>query len=112
MPNPNGVNGYHNGEVPSDDVLREELLQYAKERLPLKRRLERLEAEPLKYYISFTKLKELNKKFNIPTSRKPPPLPLATALVCDKISGDIQKRNGPDEILKMIASEGQYILPR
>ncbi|KAI0739703.1 hypothetical protein C8Q80DRAFT_1057408, partial [Daedaleopsis nitida] len=78
---------------PPDDELREALLQYAKERLPLERRLARL-GKKFGYYIGMTKLKQLNQQFDIPTARKPPPLPVATAVVCDKIAQDVHKRNG------------------
>ncbi|EIW65122.1 uncharacterized protein TRAVEDRAFT_108590, partial [Trametes versicolor FP-101664 SS1] len=78
---------------PPDDELREELLQYAKEHLPLERRIKHLENK-FGYYIRLTKLKELNKKFHVPSSRKPPPLPLATAIICNWMDKDIARRNG------------------
>ncbi|KAI0749543.1 hypothetical protein C8Q80DRAFT_1119793 [Daedaleopsis nitida] len=63
-------------------------------------------------YYSKTKLKQLNKQFNIPMARKPPPLPVATAVVCDKIAQDVHKRNSLNEIMKMISAEGQFAIPR
>lgn len=57
-------------------------------------------------------MKELNKKFHVPSSRKPPPLPLATAIICEKMEEDIARRNGPNEVAKAIAAEGEYVIPR
>ncbi|KAI1781874.1 hypothetical protein LXA43DRAFT_590306 [Ganoderma leucocontextum] len=111
MPNPGGFNGRDNGSQPSNDELSQELLQYAMERLPLTRRLDRLKKK-FGYVIGTTKLKQLNKEFNIPSARKPPPLPVATAVVCDVIATDIHKRNGPDTVMRMIASQGKYVIPR
>ncbi|KAI0629562.1 hypothetical protein C8Q77DRAFT_1065176 [Trametes polyzona] len=110
MPNPAGKNGHDNGVEPTEEVLRAELLQYAKERLPLERRTKRL--AKLGYYISISKLKRLNKQYNIPSARNPPPMPVATAIVMDKVAEDVQRRNGPNEITKMIAAEGLYVIPR
>ncbi|KAI0641517.1 hypothetical protein C8Q79DRAFT_1014440 [Trametes meyenii] len=64
------------------------------------------------YWIGKSTLKKLNAKFKIPSARKPPPLPLATTVVVGKMTQDINRRNGPNEVTKQIASEGKYIIPR
>ncbi|PIL34632.1 hypothetical protein GSI_03411 [Ganoderma sinense ZZ0214-1] len=75
MPNPMGVNGYDNGIIPPEDKLVAALQpQYAREQLTLERRIQRLGAD-FGYHIKKGKLKQLNRCYNIPTSRKPPPLP-------------------------------------
>ncbi|KAJ7633203.1 hypothetical protein FB45DRAFT_745629, partial [Roridomyces roridus] len=58
-----------------------------------------------------TKLKELNKQFNIPTVRKPPPVSVATTLICDKLDDDVNKTNGPDAMKTFLALDG-YQIPR
>ena len=59
-----------------------------------------------------TKLNELHNKFNIPSARKPPPDTVITSLVLDKLASDIEQRNGPNEVAKMIAADGEYVVPR
>jgi hypothetical protein len=40
-------------------------------------------------------VKKLNKEFNIPSSRKPPPLETATQHILDEVEKDITQGNGP-----------------
>ncbi|KAI0752401.1 hypothetical protein C8Q80DRAFT_1266961 [Daedaleopsis nitida] len=110
MVNPSGSNQWHNGNVPPEDELIKELHQYAKEKLPLERRISRLQLK-FGYHIKHTKLKELNKKYNIPTVRKPPSYEVATSLVCEKVGQDLHRRNGPSEVAKKLAVEG-HAIPR
>jgi hypothetical protein len=42
------------------------------------------------------KLKELNKEFSISTVQKPPPLPIATTRICQKMEEDRHGTNGPN----------------
>ncbi|PIL27238.1 hypothetical protein GSI_10382 [Ganoderma sinense ZZ0214-1] len=121
MPNLDGFNGRDNGTQPPDGELPAELLQYTKERLPLDRRLDRLKKKfgyiigtthIVSNIIRTTKLKKLNKKFDIPSARWPLPLPVATAVVCDAIATDVHKRNGPDTVMRIISSQGKYAIPR
>ncbi|TBU64693.1 hypothetical protein BD310DRAFT_943708 [Dichomitus squalens] len=105
MVNPTGANGYDNGTVPPEDELIAALQQYAREELPLSRRLQHLGAE-LGYHIKKAKLKKLNRKYNIPTSRKPPPLPLATTLICEQMANDPHRHRGPTAVKSQLALEG------
>ncbi|KAJ7767164.1 hypothetical protein B0H16DRAFT_1716801 [Mycena metata] len=73
MPNPRGKNGYGNKESPSDADLETALRRYAAQNLPLEVRITNLKSD-LNYSIRPTKLKKLQKKFNIPRVRKPPAL--------------------------------------
>ncbi|KAJ6572926.1 hypothetical protein B0H10DRAFT_1659118, partial [Mycena sp. CBHHK59/15] len=73
---------------PSDDVLEESLRRYARLQLTVNQKIEHL-ARDHNFHIKSTKLKQLNKAFNIPTVRKPPPLPVITTLVCDKLDDDV-----------------------
>lgn len=108
-------------------------MQYARECLTLDRRLKRLASEhgyfiryvfalhaivsilPLTCNHSFefrkAKLKQLNAQFNIPSSRKPPPFPIAQSHICEKMAQDIHRRNGPTAIKHQLAVEG-IIIPR
>ncbi|KAL1942641.1 hypothetical protein VTO73DRAFT_4881 [Trametes versicolor] len=110
MVNPTGRNGYDNGTIPSDEELSAALQQYAKERLPAERRIARLKAE-FGYSIGTTKLKDLQRKFGIATVRKPPPLPVASTLVCAKASEDPFRRKGPNTVKNQLAVEG-FQIPR
>ncbi|EPQ56805.1 hypothetical protein GLOTRDRAFT_104539 [Gloeophyllum trabeum ATCC 11539] len=106
----NTRNGHNNGVRPPDDVLRESLLQYARERLTLPQRIERLKAEH-GYHIGKTKLKEIQNKLNIPCIRKPPPRSVATTLVCEKMAEDTYGANGPVAIQRLLGLEG-HLIPR
>ncbi|KAJ6590245.1 hypothetical protein B0H10DRAFT_1961177 [Mycena sp. CBHHK59/15] len=55
------------------------------------------------FHIKSTKLKQLNKAFNISTVCKPPPLPVITTLVCDKFNDDVNQGNGPDAMKTFLA---------
>ncbi|KAJ6474303.1 hypothetical protein C8R45DRAFT_1160581 [Mycena sanguinolenta] len=108
MVNRSGKNGTQNGEAPSDDVLSTALHRYASLKLSIDQKLANLAYE-YNYHIKATKLKELNKQFNVHTVRKPPPISIVTTLVCDKIDEDITQGNGPDTIKTMLALEGHQI---
>ncbi|EPT05446.1 hypothetical protein FOMPIDRAFT_83116 [Fomitopsis schrenkii] len=109
MVNIRGKNGCHNGEAPPESILHAALHEYAFEKLTIKERIDRL-ADEYGYYIKSTKLKALNKKFGIPSTRKPPPLPVAISHVAenmDKYNG----MTGPDTITRMLAADG-VLIPR
>ncbi|KAJ7100702.1 hypothetical protein B0H15DRAFT_876835 [Mycena belliarum] len=110
MVNTAGNNGANNGERPPDDVLKESLLRYASLRLSVAQKIANL-AEEHGYHIKSTKLKELNKQFNIPTVRKPAPMSIITTLVCDKLDADVNQANGPDALKTFLALDG-YQIPR
>ncbi|KAJ3780282.1 hypothetical protein GGU10DRAFT_279651 [Lentinula aff. detonsa] len=101
MPNPSGSNGHQNGTRPSDDRLWEVLHELARRNLSLALRLDYLEKKE-GYKIGKTKLKELNHQFNVPTVRKPPPLPVATTIVSETVAQDIAGQNGPSTIQQII----------
>jgi len=42
-----------------------------------------------------TTLKKLNKEFSVPSSRKPPPIEVATQAIIDEVEKDTQQANGP-----------------
>ncbi|KAJ7715227.1 hypothetical protein DFH07DRAFT_1015377 [Mycena maculata] len=110
MVNTAGTNGTDNGERPSDDVLKESLMRYARLQLKVPARLANLASEH-NYRIGKTKLNNLNKEFNIPTTRKPPPLPVVTTLVCAKLENDLAQGNGPEAMKTFLALDG-YQVPR
>ncbi|KAF8588966.1 hypothetical protein K439DRAFT_1334031 [Ramaria rubella] len=124
MPNPSGANGSSNGDHefntfwlliitlsrciwiagPPEEELQTALLEYAKEHLPLE-----LCANEI---IRKTKLKQLNKEFNIPSARKSKmPFNEINQLVIEKVSHDVQGTNGPESIHTKIALDG-FILTR
>ncbi|TFY67541.1 hypothetical protein EVJ58_g1561 [Rhodofomes roseus] len=69
--NHSGKNGRDNGDWPDEEILKAALYRYSQERLPLPRRIKRLGHE-LQLDIGLTLLKNLNKHFGIPSSRKAP----------------------------------------
>ncbi|KAJ3991960.1 hypothetical protein F5050DRAFT_1801932 [Lentinula boryana] len=111
MPNPSGSNGHQNGTRPSDDRLREVLHELARRNLSLALRLDYLEKKE-GYKIGKTKLKELNHQFNVPTVRKPPPLPVATTIVSKTVAQDIAGQNGPSTIQQIIRNGQGVQIPR
>ncbi|KAJ6556661.1 hypothetical protein B0H10DRAFT_1967605 [Mycena sp. CBHHK59/15] len=124
MVNHSGKNGTQNGERPPDDELCEALHRYASLKLKSAQRLANL-AHEFEYHIKYilpllilipnnaksrsTKLKELNTEFKVGTVRKPPPISVATTLVCDKLDKDINQANGPDTIKTFLALDGHQI---
>lgn len=55
----------------------------------------------------------LNKKFQVPTVKSPPPLAVATAHVANKVAEDLTRRHGPSTIQKQLArQENPVLLPR
>ncbi|KAF8824199.1 hypothetical protein HHX47_DHR8000467 [Lentinula edodes] len=110
MPNPSGSNGHQNGTRPSDDHLHELLHEYAHRNLSLKQRLLYLEKEG--YKIGKSTLKNLNRKFKVPTVNKPPPMPVAITLVSKAVSQDSAARNGPSTIQGNLRQNKNVFIPR
>ncbi|KAI0073741.1 hypothetical protein K474DRAFT_1710450 [Panus rudis PR-1116 ss-1] len=110
MVNSTGRNGHNNGHIPPEDQLVAALHKYAVEGIPQKARLQRLSKE-LGYHIRLTKLGELNKKYNVPSVRKPPPAPVARTLINGAMAADTSRLNGPNSIRQTIAMQG-YRIPR
>ncbi|KAJ7082792.1 hypothetical protein C8R44DRAFT_894703 [Mycena epipterygia] len=110
MPNPKGINGYGDKTPPSDADLKDALLRYASQGLKLDRRIANLKSD-LNYSIGRTKLKELQKKFQIPMTRKPLPLEVARQTVIEKVQEDILQGNGPNYFKTVLQQEG-IMIPR
>ncbi|KAJ6495490.1 hypothetical protein C8R45DRAFT_824118 [Mycena sanguinolenta] len=110
MVNHQGKNGVQNGERPPDDIFKESLMRYASLRLTVAQKLVNL-AQEHDYHIKSSKLAELNREFNVPTVRKPPPIAVVTTLVCDKLDQDVNQANGPDAIRTFLALDG-FQIPR
>ncbi|KAK1216230.1 hypothetical protein PQX77_021144 [Marasmius sp. AFHP31] len=107
MANPNGKNGYHNGNQPNDDELWEELLKLSTEMLTQDQARARLKAK-FNYSIGRSKYFTLMSKFNIPTPRqnaKTMPPELMKSLVLEKLNGDVSQRNGPNIIQNKLARD-------
>ncbi|KAJ7573522.1 hypothetical protein C8J56DRAFT_1066023 [Mycena floridula] len=111
MVNPEGSNGHANGARPADDVLGPVLCQYGIEQIPLKNRIQLLE-KMYGYTRKLTTLKKLNKQFNVPTSKKPPAMHIATGLITEKMVANVSCQNGPVTVQKQIALEHGIIIPR
>ncbi|KAF7297565.1 hypothetical protein MKEN_01379000 [Mycena kentingensis (nom. inval.)] len=111
MVNTAGTNGFDNGTKPPDDELREILHGFARARMPMEQRLAAL-SEQHNYHIKRAKLSKLNKEFDVPTVKKPPPEPLAISLVAEHISQDTNRRHGPDRVQKKIGRKHNIWLPR
>ncbi|KAF8183565.1 hypothetical protein K438DRAFT_1599635 [Mycena galopus ATCC 62051] len=111
MVNNAGKNGVDNGTKPADEVLRKTLHDFARRQLSIPDRL--LELVRLHgYVIKKSKLKQLNLEFEVPSVRKPPPLPVCTALVAQKMFEDTSRRHGPTTIQRQIAREKFIPIPR
>ncbi|KAJ7277244.1 hypothetical protein C8J57DRAFT_1434370 [Mycena rebaudengoi] len=120
MVNTMGNNGYQNGECkylflailppvpPSVLTSKQVLIRYAALQLKNNQKLSNLATE-LNYHIGVSKLKMLNKQFDIPTVRKPPPFSVATTLVCDKLDDDVNQGNGPATMKTALALDGHQI---
>lgn len=104
--------------VPPDDELKKILFEYARRALPLNTRLRYLEEEhqirigfvlhiidikPYTICPRLTKLKKLNRKFSVPSSRKFTAVEEATTVIADIIARDVFQGQGPDTV-KIIAS--------
>ncbi|KAF7371801.1 hypothetical protein MVEN_00036800 [Mycena venus] len=110
MPNPGGKNGYGDKSTPSDEELEAALRRYAAQNLAQEVRIANLKSD-LNYSIRRTKLKELNRKFNIPRIRKPPALEVARQAVIDKVQLDVSQQNGPNYFKTLLQQEG-LMIPR
>ncbi|KAJ7222452.1 hypothetical protein GGX14DRAFT_352906, partial [Mycena pura] len=109
--NKTGSNGINNGKVPPDEKLEKTLHDFARRQLSVEFRLKELD-RIYGYTISKRTLTTLNKKFQVPSVRKPPPLTIVTALVAEKIAEDTIGRHGPSTIQKQLARENGMLIPR
>ncbi|KAJ6486613.1 hypothetical protein C8R45DRAFT_902658 [Mycena sanguinolenta] len=111
MVNLTGANGTDNGVFPPDNELRDILLEYERRSLSLELRLRYLERDH-QIKIKLTKLKALNKKFEIPSARKFRAAEEATTAIADIIARDIHQGQGPDTVKKIASLRLNLTLPR
>ncbi|KAK7001133.1 hypothetical protein R3P38DRAFT_3217284 [Favolaschia claudopus] len=109
MVNPTGKNGVDNGF--RHDELKEILHDFQRRGLSLAIRLRYLE-EKHGMKIGSTKLKKLNKKFEVPSARKLNDVEGATAAIADIVSRDINQGQGPDTVKRVAALRLNIIIPR
>ncbi|KAJ7358268.1 hypothetical protein DFH08DRAFT_802106 [Mycena albidolilacea] len=102
MVNHSGKNGTNNGTFPRDHELKKILFEYARRSLSLNTRLRYLE-EDHQIKIGLTKLKELNKKFSVPSAHKFTEVEEATTVIANIIACDVFRGQGPGTV-KIIAS--------
>ncbi|KAJ7059362.1 hypothetical protein C8F01DRAFT_989648 [Mycena amicta] len=102
MVNDSGSNQYSNGTRPDDDTLQQILLDFARRELTVTQRLAELGSKH-GFFIKKATLTKLNKEFEIPSVRKPPPLPVATTLVAEHVMQDTNRRHGPVRTKRKIA---------
>ncbi|KAJ3508917.1 hypothetical protein NMY22_g16464 [Coprinellus aureogranulatus] len=97
---------------PPDDVLKEALLQYAREseRLSVDQKLVRLKVEH-QLDIRPTKLWQLEKKFEVPSARRPPAPEAATAAVLAIVEADVNQQRGTGSIGTILANQ-LILIPR
>ncbi|KAF6755227.1 hypothetical protein DFP72DRAFT_1067935 [Ephemerocybe angulata] len=108
--NPTGRNGYGEKYYPPDDVLKKALRQYSAERLTVAEKKLRLQLEH-QLEIGATNLWKLERKFEIPSVRRPPPPGVATEHVLQIVKADINQRRGTGTIGAILACQG-VVLPR
>ncbi|KAJ7495784.1 hypothetical protein B0H11DRAFT_2190352 [Mycena galericulata] len=111
MVNPTGSNGTDNGVFPPDTELREILFEYARRSLRLDLRLRYLQRDH-QITIGLTKLKALNRQFNVPTARKFKAVEEATSAIADIIARDVHQSQGPDTVKKIASLRLNLTVPR
>ncbi|KAJ7443589.1 hypothetical protein B0H11DRAFT_1825734 [Mycena galericulata] len=111
MVNPTGSNGTDNGVFPPDTELREILFGYARRSLCLDLRLRYLQRDH-QITIGLTKLKALNRQFNVPTARKFKAVEEATSAIADIIARDVHQSQGPDTVKKIASLRLNLTVPR
>ncbi|KAJ7333998.1 hypothetical protein DFH08DRAFT_750059 [Mycena albidolilacea] len=111
MVNPTGSNGTDNGVFPPDTELRKILFDYARRSLRLNLRLRYLERDH-QITIGLTKLKALNRQFDVPTARKFKAVEEATSAIADIIARDVHQSQGPDTVKKVMSLRLNLTVPR
>ncbi|KAJ7260158.1 hypothetical protein C8J57DRAFT_1637757 [Mycena rebaudengoi] len=111
MVNLNGSNGHYNGTRPPDTILGPALLDYSRKSLPLNQRLDYLQKD-FGYKIGLTTLKKLNREFDVPTVKKPPPDHIASTLVAEATMNNVSSRNGPQTVQNQISLQDGIKIPR
>ncbi|KAJ7867117.1 hypothetical protein B0H13DRAFT_2352068 [Mycena leptocephala] len=111
MVNPTGANGTNNGVFPPDEELKEILFDYERRSLSRTLRLRYLK-EDHQIKIGLTKLKALNRKFNVPNCRKFEAVEEATAAIADIIARDVHQGQGPDTVKKIASLRLNLTIPR
>ncbi|KAJ7879946.1 hypothetical protein B0H14DRAFT_2566466 [Mycena olivaceomarginata] len=109
--NTSGTNGHFNGTRPPDEVLKRALHGYARKSLSLEQRLDYL-LKDFGYKISISSLKRLNRKFKVPTVKKPPPVHIASTLIGEAITHNVSSRNGPQTIQNQLSRQDGIKIPR
>ncbi|KAJ7091599.1 hypothetical protein C8R44DRAFT_835770 [Mycena epipterygia] len=111
MVNEIGANGHYNGTRPPDAVLGPALHEYSRKSLSLNQRLEYL-LKDFEYKIGLSMLKKLNRQFNVPTVKKPPPEHIASTLVAAVTINNVSSRNGPRTVQNKISLQDGTNIPR
>ncbi|KAJ7658239.1 hypothetical protein DFH06DRAFT_1472887 [Mycena polygramma] len=111
MVNASGSNGHYNGTRPPDEILKPALHGYSHKSLTLQQRLDYL-LKDFGYKISFSTLKKLNREFEVPTVKKPPPPHIATTLIAEVMTNNVSSRNGPTTIQNQISRQDGIKIPR
>ncbi|KAJ6527428.1 hypothetical protein B0H19DRAFT_1385429 [Mycena capillaripes] len=111
MVNPKGHNGTENGVFPPDEELAKILWDYQRRELSHAIRLRYLEEEH-HIKIGKTKLKELNKKFNVPSAKKFTAVEEATSAIAEIVSRDVHQGQGPDTVKKLASLRLNLAIPR
>jgi len=88
--------------------LKDKLLLYAKRGYSVTEKLSRLESD---LQLRKTKLNELERKFEIPSVRKPPRADEARQAIIDEVEKDVNHRNGPIYIKSKLKDKG-IMIPR
>ncbi|KAJ7433630.1 hypothetical protein B0H11DRAFT_2375516 [Mycena galericulata] len=111
MVNTTGANGTDNGILPPDDELKEILFDFERKSLSRELRLRYLQ-EKHHVKIGLTKLKDLNRKFNVPSSRKFRDVEAATEAIADILSRVVYQGQGSDTVKKIASLRLNLTIPR
>ncbi|KAF8143208.1 hypothetical protein K438DRAFT_1876524, partial [Mycena galopus ATCC 62051] len=96
---------------PPDKDLKEILFDYQRRDLSLQHHIRYLQRDH-RIYIALTKLKELNKKFCVPSARKFAAVEESTAAIAHIISRDVHQGQGPDTVKQIASLHLNLTIPR
>ncbi|KAJ7266659.1 hypothetical protein C8J57DRAFT_1068487 [Mycena rebaudengoi] len=111
MVNPTGANGTDNGVFLPDQELSKILHDFQWQDLDLNQCLQYLQQDH-KIKISLTKLKQLNKKFKVPSSRKFKDVEGATSAIANIMARFVNQGQGPDTVKKVASMHLNCPIPR
>ncbi|KAJ6505467.1 hypothetical protein C8R45DRAFT_782871, partial [Mycena sanguinolenta] len=94
-----------------DDILSQALHDYARRSLPLNHHLDYF-CTQLTIIAQFYDSEGLNRKFGVPTVKKPPPDHIASTLISEVMADNISSQNGPRTMQNQISLRDGAKIPQ